>query len=182
MGFRWVTETCNSPKLIIKLDDDVFFDVRKFFSRYWQVIGNDRKNSSIHCLVWHNAEVGRTGKWKVSKEQFPDASYPFPYCAGFFVVITPDLIRPMYLLAKSLNFFWIDDIFLYGMVPASMKGVHFNQIGRSKSMITEWFDAYKSCRKQKGRNKCSYFVSVTDGDKQFDEVYDSLFSKSSYHE
>ncbi|KAH9520322.1 hypothetical protein Btru_060494, partial [Bulinus truncatus] len=175
MGFRWLNNTCRDAKLVIKMDDDVFLDVRKFFNTYWNKLSKSVKTKSIHCQVWEHAVVGRTGKWKVEKGLFPNSSYPFPYCAGYFVVLTPDLIRPMYQYGKTIDFFWIDDVFLYGMVPAAIKGVHFTQVGRKKRLISESYLDYSSCVKKKGHEGCSFWAVLTDGGDQFDTEFTSLF-------
>ncbi|CAL1546691.1 unnamed protein product, partial [Lymnaea stagnalis] len=176
MGFRWVSSTCSDIKLLIKMDDDVFFDVRKFFTRYWNRIGGSLKSKAIHCQFWEHAKVGRTGKWKVERGLFSNSSYPFPYCAGFFVIVTPDLVRSMYEVGKSIEFFWIDDVFLYGMVPATIKNVHFAQVGRWKKMVTESYRDWKNCMKRKGQAGCTYWAVLTNGEDEFDSEYDSFFA------
>uniref|UniRef100_A0A0B7A977 Hexosyltransferase n=1 Tax=Arion vulgaris TaxID=1028688 RepID=A0A0B7A977_9EUPU len=176
MGYRWLTSMCPDVKLLIKIDDDVFFDVRKFFTNYWQKAPKTAKKHSIHCLVWRNAHVGRTGKWKVEKNLFANASYPFPYCAGFFVLVTGDLIRNMYQRGKSIDFFWIDDVFLYGMVPEIIKGVNFFQLGGGRKALTQVYKTYKVCRASKGTDSCPYWATLTDGEKEFDVEYTALFT------
>ncbi|XP_059172372.1 beta-1,3-galactosyltransferase 5-like [Physella acuta] len=174
MGFRWLANMCNDVKLLIKMDDDVFFDVRKFFTRYWNKLGPSQKTKSIHCQVWENAVVGRTGKWKVERGLWANSSYPFPYCAGFFVVVTPDLIRPMYEVGKSIDFFWIDDVFLYGMVPSTIKGIHFNQIGRKKRLISQTYKEFPACNNRKGRDYCTLWAVLTNGADEFALEYAKL--------
>lgn len=175
MGFRWLANTCSDVKLLIKLDDDVFFDVRKFFTNYWQKVNNNQKKRTIHCLVWHNARVGRTGKWKVEKGLFANASYPFPYCAGFLALVTPDLIHPMYTFGKSIDFFWIDDVFLYGMAAAAIQGVNFIQLGRNPKLLTQNYKEYQQCRESKG-DKCPMWATLTNGEDEFDKEYAAMSS------
>lgn len=176
MGFRWLTSTCPDVKLLIKMDDDVLFDARKFFTSYWSRIGNDRKKKAMHCFVWNKAHVGRTGKWKVDTELFRESNYPFPYCAGFFVVVSPDLIKPLYVHSKSTRFFWIDDVFLYGMVPASIGGVHFIQLQRKKETLVDNYRDLESCRERNGPNRCSIWAALTSKDEEFDFEYSAMLS------
>ena len=50
--------------------------------------------------------------------QYPGLDiFPFDYCHGFFVIISADLIHHMALAARTAPFFWIDDIFLFGLLP-----------------------------------------------------------------
>ncbi|CAG5126127.1 unnamed protein product [Candidula unifasciata] len=171
MGFRWLASTCPNVKLLIKLDDDVFIDVRKFFTNYWEKVASNNKKRTIHCLVWHNARVGRTGKWKVEKGLFANASYPFPYCAGFLTLVTPDLIEPMYTYGKSIDFFWIDDVFLYGMIPSVIQGVNFVQLGHNPRVMTQNYKEYKQCRESKGVDKCPLWATLTNGEDEIDQEF-----------
>ena len=171
MGYRWAAEHCRTAKVIIKMDDDVFFNVAKFFDTFWHKQQGQKpqaRQRSIFCNVWENAPVGRTGKWKVEKDLFANNTYHFPYCAGFFVIITTDLLSPMYQAAKSMDFFWIDDVFMYGMVPEVLGGIRFWQIGLKSRKITETYRHYKQCKKKGKISGCSYWAVLTDGDKLFD--------------
>ncbi|BFZ01134.1 hypothetical protein BsWGS_04173 [Bradybaena similaris] len=176
MGFRWLTSACPDVKLLIKMDDDVIFDARKFFTSYWTRMGNDRKKKALHCFVWNKAQVGRTGKWKVETDLFRESNYPFPYCAGFFVVVSPDLIKPLYVHGKNMRFFWIDDVFLYGMVPASIGGVHFIQLQRRKDTIVDNYSDLESCRERNGPGKCSVWAALASKDEDFDLEYSAMLS------
>ncbi|CAG5130593.1 unnamed protein product [Candidula unifasciata] len=176
MGYRWLSSRCRDVQLLIKMDDDVFFDVRKFFTRYWKRVGNDRKQKALHCLVWSRAAVGRAGKWKVEKDIFADSSYNFPYCSGFFVVISPDLIESIYIHGRNMDFFWIDDVFLYGMVPASIGGVHFIQLASQKGMLVENYDDLLWCRERYSHEKCSIWAALTSKDSDFDFEYSALLT------
>ncbi|GFN75382.1 hexosyltransferase [Plakobranchus ocellatus] len=172
MGYRWAAEYCGNTKLIIKMDDDVFFNVGKFFDTFWSEKTHSKR--SIFCNVWEQAPVGRSGKWKVEKDIFANDTYHFPYCAGFFIVITTDLLVPMYNAAKSIDFFWIDDVFMYGMVPDVLGGVTYWQIGQKSRKITEKYKDYKQCRVKKGISGCSYWAVLTDGASQFDVEHEEL--------
>lgn len=174
MGFRLLTETCPHVKLLIKMDDDVFLDVHKFLTTYWNKIPKTSKINSIHCVIWRNAKVFRTGKWKVEKSLFENSSYPFPYCSGFFVAISPDLIKPIYLRGKSIEFFWIDDVFIYGMVPDAIGGVHFHQVGGRERCVAEFCKVYKNCIK---RANCPTWAVLTNSSHEFHSQFDKLLLK-----
>ncbi|RUS73794.1 hypothetical protein EGW08_018433, partial [Elysia chlorotica] len=170
MGYRWAAEHCQGAKMIIKMDDDVFFNVEKFFNSFWYA--NQQRNPrgqrrSILCNVWENAPVGRTGKWRVEKDLFANNTYHFPYCAGFFIIITTDLLMPMYQAAKTIDFFWIDDVFMYGMVPDFVGGIRFWQIGLKSRQITNTYKHYQKCKEKGQLGGCSYWAVLTDGDKLF---------------
>ncbi|XP_041357664.1 uncharacterized protein LOC121374624 [Gigantopelta aegis] len=43
--------------------------------------------------------------------------YPTNYCNGYLVLISRDIIRPMYRASFLTPFFWVDDVYLYGFAP-----------------------------------------------------------------
>ncbi|GFS03834.1 hexosyltransferase [Elysia marginata] len=177
MGYRWAAENCKEAKLIIKMDDDVFFNAGKFFDTFWykqQQKNPQGQQRSIFCNVWENAPVGRTGKWRVAKDLYANNIYHFPYCAGFFIIITTDLLAPMYKAAKTIDFFWIDDVFMYGMVPDFIGGIRFWQIGLKSRQITETYKLYKRSKEKHKISGCSYWAVLTDGDKLFDSEQNEL--------
>lgn len=78
--------------------------------------------------------------------------YPFDYCDGHFVIITNDLIRPLLNAAQINPFFWIDDVYLFGILPATVGSTKFLDIGEN---LTFSFDEGKQCFEQSG-SKCRY--------------------------
>ncbi|XP_005102160.2 beta-1,3-galactosyltransferase 5 [Aplysia californica] len=171
MGYRWVAEKCKDFPLLIKMDDDVLLDVQKFFDTFWTTREPSRKINTIFCNFWLGATVDRTGKWKVERGLFRNESYSFPYCSGFFVLVTPDLVRPMYEAAKRLDFFWIDDVFLYGMVPAAIKNVRFAQLGGKKTKLITTDARSVKKRLQKEGLSSETWAFLTLNEKEFDENY-----------
>lgn len=93
---------------------------------------NKVPNKEITCLAWKAATVNRniTSKWYVSRKEFADSKYPL-YCSGFFLLISGSSISSMYKHSLDEKFFWIDDIWLTGIV-ARKAGVKI--IGRKKSI------------------------------------------------
>ena len=124
MGFKWVTENCRQAKFIVKVDDDVFVNTL-------QMVDNvlfKNINNSRQILGWVKKEniapVLRWGKWKVDEDEFINHThYPFPFCKGFFVILTGDIIEQLYEAAKITLFFWIDDIYLFGLLPHTVGNI-----------------------------------------------------------
>lgn len=73
----------------------------------------------IICFGWKNARVERNqnDKWYVSLNEFAGNHYP-KYCGGFFLLMTNDAISSLYKQSFREKFFWIDDIWLTGIVAA----------------------------------------------------------------
>lgn len=178
MGYRWLSQNCKDVPLLIKIDDDVLIDVPRFFASYRHHINPDKHQKSIFCNVWEKAKVQRTGKWKIEKGLFRNDSYSFPYCSGYFVIVTPDLIQSMYNSGKEIDFFWVDDVFLYGMVPANITNVSFKDIGDyhgGMKVITEKSQTYEKCMEDKGLD-CKTWGVLTKGDDHFKKLYANLRS------
>ncbi|XP_005095640.1 beta-1,3-galactosyltransferase 1-like [Aplysia californica] len=170
MGYRWLSETCDSLPMLVKMDDDVLVDIPKFITSYREKINPDGLKRRIFCNVWENAKVARTGKWKIEKGLFSNTTYPFPYCSGFFVLVTPDLVKSMYEVGKDIDFFWVDDVFVYGMVPAAIKNVTFVNIGDTVDYIARYRHSYKRCLNKNGW-KCKTFGVLTSGIENFKELH-----------
>ena len=127
MGLRWVTENCRQAKFIVKVDDDVFVNtlllIENLLGKFWY--------SSRHIMgdVLHSALIFRWGKWDAGKDQFVNmTNYPFPYCTGVFVILTNDIVEELYKAAKATDFFWIDDVYLFGILPDKVGNISLSPL------------------------------------------------------
>lgn len=129
-ALRWVSSFCRTPKFVIKTDDDVFVDIHPFM-RY---MNSDRvQNNSqkiVMCYLWENTKVSRDkkNKWYASKEEHPDDIYS-PYCSGSVYILSADLIDVFHGLSYSTPFFWIDDVFVTGLLSQKL-GVNFIKLNK----------------------------------------------------
>ena len=132
MGLRWVTEHCKQAKFIVKIDDAVFVNtllvienvLAKHLNASRMIIGSVQKS----------ARIQRTGKWKVEENDFFNMTrYPFPYCLGYFVILTGDIIGQLYEAAKVTPFFWIDDVYLFGILPEKVGNITFLPLKEKKN-------------------------------------------------
>ncbi|KAL3878786.1 hypothetical protein ACJMK2_031114 [Sinanodonta woodiana] len=127
LGFRWISEFCPQAKFVIKVDDDVFVNVFKLLLDMSNSYKADRRN--IRCYVRQNGTspiMRNSGKWKVNDWEFRNMThFPVSYCNGFFVILTSDIIKEMYQSARKTPFFWIDDVYLFGLLPAKVGSVTF---------------------------------------------------------
>ena len=122
LGLRWITENCRKVKFIVKVDDDVFVNIFKLVDEIF--IRNTNKTRTIFCEVRHKEAIHRTGKWTVEKNEFPKMRYwPTPYCPGFFVIMTADIIPELYEKAKIVPFLWLDDVYVFGLLASKATGI-----------------------------------------------------------
>ncbi|KAL4230566.1 hypothetical protein ACF0H5_010945 [Mactra antiquata] len=125
LGLRWVTENCRHARFVLKVDDDVFVNVFKVMEK----IDIDFKNKTrrIWCPVRYNgtSTIQRDkGKWMVDNNEFKNMThFPVTYCNGFFTIISSDIIPEMYKAATVTRFFWIDDVYLFGLLPFKIGNV-----------------------------------------------------------
>uniref|UniRef100_A0A2C9K2R8 Hexosyltransferase n=1 Tax=Biomphalaria glabrata TaxID=6526 RepID=A0A2C9K2R8_BIOGL len=156
LGFRWISEHCPQAKLILKIDDDVFINPFKMVREILPKFQNVSRHIACHLRRSGTSLIVRgKGKWKVHEDEFKGYKYyPFDHCQGYVVFITSDLIRPMLNAARLNPFFWIDDVYLFGILPATVGGATFTDL---RPNLTLKFDTGKSCFEQQGV-RCKYLA------------------------
>ncbi|KAK6173714.1 hypothetical protein SNE40_017120 [Patella caerulea] len=120
LAFRWIHEYCKHSKMIVKVDDDVFLNPFVFVQDLMPKYKDEER-----FVLCHKRPVGTSGimrvssaKWFVKADKFRGyKTFPIVHCFGFFVVISPDIIQSLYQASCFTPFFWIDDVYLYGMLP-----------------------------------------------------------------
>ncbi|XP_055959001.1 uncharacterized protein LOC126809715 [Patella vulgata] len=121
MGLHWVSNFCRNVKYVIKMDDDVAFDMWRFLGHF----SSRDLTRTLYCGGGVKGHVRRTGKWSVPEYKFRGYKrYPFRYCYGFVVIISSDMISKLYQASFTVPFFWIDDVYLYGMLPLEVGNVN----------------------------------------------------------
>ncbi|XP_046548056.1 beta-1,3-galactosyltransferase 5-like [Haliotis rubra] len=117
MGLKWISHNCRNVKNVVKIDDDVYVDLYNFFSHIYHKINS---TNSILCRVLysrHAVKVNRRGKWAVQKYQFRHYdTFPVDFCSGFAVTMAGSIIPALYKATLLVPIFWVDDVFMYGMV------------------------------------------------------------------
>lgn len=118
MGLKWASEHCMKAEYLIKMDDDIFVDLYKLTD----LLKSDHfkmDNSSILCNVFDELIPSRTAnnKWYVTIEEYPLDIYP-KYCSGWIEVMTMEVTKNLVEKAMEMTPFWIDDIFVTGLVAS----------------------------------------------------------------
>ncbi|XP_035824711.1 uncharacterized protein LOC101855935 [Aplysia californica] len=127
-----------SVELILKIDDDVFVDVFKFFELFRPIVSNRKR--TLHCYLNFEPQVFRQGKYRVSEEEFAGSVYP-NFCSGFFVVPTVDILDDLYDVSKIIRFFRLEDVFTYGVVRHAMVDVQAVHV----DVVTHEWGEYRRC-------------------------------------
>jgi len=56
-------------------------------------------------------------KWAVSRADYAPDVYP-AYCSGIALLLSLDVVLALARIASRVPFFWVDDVFLTGILPA----------------------------------------------------------------
>ena len=138
LAYRWIEEFCQRAEMIVKVDDDVFLNIFILLEKYHSILNNTKRSILCELCKENNSLIRRNQtKWNIDKDLFRGYTYyPFKYCMGYTVLITRDLIRPMYRASSFTPFFWVDDVYLYGMLPNKVGNVTFKNIRKDLSKIT----------------------------------------------
>ena len=67
----------------------------------------------------------RRSKWYVSKHEWPHAEYP-PYCSGLAFILTPDVAVATLASAPHMPYFWVDDLYITGLLAQKIGFKHHN--------------------------------------------------------
>lgn len=155
---RWISENCMHIKTVIKVDDDVFLNIPIThetvinFARH-HILCDVHMKGDLESNVIHRYN----SKWDVSILEFSNhLSYPFNFCAGYLVILHTELVKELYEVSKSTPFFWIDDVFVYGILPEKTGNVVFKQIKH----VTASESLALACL-QNGTGICKYIGILT---------------------
>lgn len=155
---RWISEHCMNVKSVIKVDDDVFLNipithrtVSNFASN--QILCDVHRKGDLESNVIHRYN----SKWDVSILEFSNhLSYPFNFCAGYLVIMQSKLIEQLYAVSKLTPFFWIDDVFVYGILAEKTGNVVYRKlksIAQTESLALECL--------RNGTEMCRYIGVLT---------------------
>jgi hypothetical protein len=132
MALKWFKYYCHrKPNFLLKTDDDVFVNT-PFLYRSLEnlilenqtiIVDSQKKlplflapKNLILCKKSENLKALRYEvKWKVTYEEYNPEYYP-PYCLGYAILYTADVVDQLYKKAQEAKYFWIDDVFVTGIV------------------------------------------------------------------
>ncbi|KAK3594864.1 hypothetical protein CHS0354_005793 [Potamilus streckersoni] len=128
LGYRWITEYCQNAKFILKIDDDVFVNIFRVIHTLLPKFKDGQRK--IACRLHRHVYMYRRGKFAVDPDYFPGLNhYPLPYCPGPFVLMPRSIVPEMFEAAKTAPFHWVDDFYLFGILPNQIRNVLFFPLG-----------------------------------------------------
>lgn len=118
LGF--ISKYCSHIKYILKTDDDTFLNLFKVLDVLHR---NEQEwKSLLICPLYRASKIERLhSKWSVDGGEFPGEKVYPPYCSGHFFLATSDVIKSMLEESQSTRFFWIDDVYITGLLVQKLK-------------------------------------------------------------
>ncbi|EPB70718.1 N-acetyllactosaminide 3-alpha-galactosyltransferase [Ancylostoma ceylanicum] len=112
-GMRYFATACIGVRALVKIDDDVAWNVTKVSS----FIEKNVVPGVIYCHRWDNNYPIRFAKSKVYATMSEWPSYYYPkYCSGVGYIAHKHAVLRMLDAVSQSEFFWVDDIFTTGVL------------------------------------------------------------------
>ena len=167
-ALKYISHNCRNVPYVLKTDDDIFVNIFSLI-HHLQTISAPKhvdttgrnptrvshKEQFLLCLAWSNMKVMRTvkSKWYVSKEDWHDDVFP-TYCSGSAFVLSRDVAVKIYNASLYTPPFWIDDLYITGLLPLRL-GLHHVQFSkRYELQFSKFEESYK-----KNPNQETYIFS-----------------------
>lgn len=162
MGLKWSVEKCPQAKFIIKIDDDIVYDIY-FLQNYLVDVEMENQNKLLAGFILKGSKVIRNqaNKWYVTKDEYEDDVYP-DYLSGWLYITTQSAARSLVHASEYSKYFWIDDTFVTGVL-AKRENIEFTRLNHWYSANSEFLecciqDAIKS------NLNCDYHVGPNGGE------------------
>ena len=130
MGLKWVTAFCPDAKYVIKADDDAFVNIFEVLKLIKTSVGR-----IIACPLWKEntmpimRDPAKCKKWCVHFYEFPGRTHFPQYCAGLTAIFSAPIIREMYQASHKTPMFWIDDVYLTGVLAHKVPNIRYINLG-----------------------------------------------------
>lgn len=119
-SLRWIKQRCSHTEFVLKTDDSTFVNLPALLRHLWDLSQTKRGMNLLLCRVWWETGVLRSqSKWAVTKDQYPLEVYP-PHCSQMAYVMSMDVVSSILIGLSRVPFFWVDDVFITGMVPYAL--------------------------------------------------------------
>ena len=142
---RWIVRNCMHTKFVLKSDDDAFVNIFKLKSHLQSMKQHLPENRTLEgillCnIIHHSRPFRKDTKWRVSLLEYALPVYP-SYCQGVAYVMSPDVVQSILMAAGHVDFLWIDDIFMTGILVSKtgIKHKNFKSVYVSPGNFVKFF-------------------------------------------
>ncbi len=108
-AIQWAATNCPRVPYVLKTDDDIFINIFTLVHKLEDMRSKGDVQNIFACYVWPTSKPKRTGKYKVSLEEFPGEYYP-EFCSGSAYLMTSDVIASLASVTGSIKPFKLDDV------------------------------------------------------------------------
>lgn len=117
MTLKYAIYHCPQAKYILKTDDDVFVNMPTMLDFLTLDLSPNGAKGLLLCSKQATAAVSRSyrSKWRVSFTEYEERYYP-PYCPGWIIMYSPDVVFTLYREVQKSKYFWIDDVLITGFI------------------------------------------------------------------
>lgn len=138
MGLQWSSTYCSKARFIIKIDDDIIYDIFHV-KRYLDALEleNPKLTSSPELLAGYILDSkpvirNQANKWFVSEQEYAGNVYP-SYLSGWLYISNPKTAARLVEQANKSPIFWIDDTWVTGVLRESLR--------IPMQRLNDWFSA-----------------------------------------
>lgn len=124
---NWVLKYCSKATFVMKIDDDVFVNIKSLSKHLVEKFSIEPKSSKfIYCNINEMAYPMRknASKWYVDADTYPFTLYP-KYCEGFAYITNVATMELMHEQSKIIPRFWIDDVYFTGLLLHGIPGINW---------------------------------------------------------
>lgn len=151
MGLKWATDRCPKARYIVKANDNTFMNI---FEMMRLMDSNRDRGRALICPLWKDntmpilRDPSECGLWCVKDDELPGRKYFPQYCAGMGVVMAREVAVDLCEAAKATPLFWIDDVYITGLVTQRVKQeIHYVDVLSQFSLKEDLvFDQYVNNR------------------------------------
>ncbi|XP_064465994.1 beta-1,3-galactosyltransferase 5-like [Ornithodoros turicata] len=145
MGLKWVTYFCRNARYVLKTDDDVFIDLFQMTAYLREALGPMAPPNLMMCVLIRRPFVKRSqrSKWRVSFQEYRQNRYP-PYCSGWGILMSPDVVFNLYRVSAGIPYFWVDDVLVSGILAKriGLSQIDFgNHFAATKMEAQQWLSS-----------------------------------------
>ena len=122
VALDWIRTSCRGLQWVIKADDDMFVDIKRAIGTLLPNYMAYNRTILGYCKhKKYNLKISRSGRscrsrWCIFSDYFPREKFYPPHCIGAVIILSGDLIRPLYEASMKATYFWIDDVYLTGLL------------------------------------------------------------------
>lgn len=120
---KWISTYCHDKNtLIVKVDDNVFFNVNLLSSLTEYFLTN---NKYIYGRLFTMAKPKSSGKYMITKKEYPFRYYP-PFVSGSCYIMKKDDFINLVNSSNNLKYFKLEDVFFTGIAARIFNYKHFH--------------------------------------------------------